>query len=74
MSQGARKAALSQEEESLSVEAQSLHDQLEVRTLSPHGRTHCSCIIGMHACEAQSKWSKACVKGRKGSAGAQTED
>ena len=49
MSQGARKAALSQEEESLSVEAQSLHDQLKVRTLSPHGRTHCSCIFGsMH--------------------------
>ena len=50
MSQGARKAALSQEEDSLSVEAQSLHDQLEVRTSSLFCTTQCSCIFGsMHA-------------------------
>ena len=50
MSQGARKAALLQEEESLSVEAQSLHDQLEVRTLLLSCTTGCSCIFGsMHA-------------------------
>ena len=65
MSQGARKAALSQEEESLSEEVQSLHNQLKVR-ISLLSCTHTAAVNVAACMRGPKKVLKSMCEGRGG--------